>query len=154
MTVVITNYMGEGLKRAVKAIKKNNSKLKRAYKFRAVIKKKSLYFYNCDGCGKQRSSRIYERALGKICQVCLKNKVPDNQPSLFNDNDEIASQVSDDELGEAMSEASKIGAGDIDEAGDAEGTDNDCPDHKDGHHFIPCDEWSATCSCGKTEDEV
>lgn len=59
------------------------TKQKRSYKFRAVIKKKSLYFYNCDGCGKKRSSRIYERALGKICQVCLKNKVPDNQPSLF-----------------------------------------------------------------------
>lgn len=59
------------------------TKQKRSYKFRAVIKKKSLYFYNCDGCGKKRSSRIYERALGKICQVCLKNKVPDNQQSLF-----------------------------------------------------------------------
>ncbi len=29
---------------------------------------------------------------------------------------------------------------------------NKCSFHKDGeHHFIPCDEWSATCQCGKTE---
>lgn len=26
-----------------------------------------------------------------------------------------------------------------------------CPDHPDGHHFIPCDEWPATCTCGEEE---
>lgn len=30
---------------------------------------------------------------------------------------------------------------------------SDCPDHPDGHHFIPCDEWPATCTCGKQEYE-
>ena len=30
---------------------------------------------------------------------------------------------------------------------------SDCPDHPDGHHFIECDEWLKTCSCGATEEE-
>jgi hypothetical protein len=28
-----------------------------------------------------------------------------------------------------------------------------CPDHEEGHHFIECDGWPATCSCGKQENE-
>lgn len=28
---------------------------------------------------------------------------------------------------------------------------SECPDHLDGHHFIECDEWSRTCSCGEIE---
>ncbi len=28
----------------------------------------------------------------------------------------------------------------------------ECPLSSDGkHHFIPCDEWSATCLCGETK---
>lgn len=28
---------------------------------------------------------------------------------------------------------------------------SECPDHEDGHHFIPCDDWSSTCSCGEMQ---
>jgi len=28
---------------------------------------------------------------------------------------------------------------------------SECPDHPNGHIFIPCDEWQATCTCGKTQ---
>ena len=31
--------------------------------------------------------------------------------------------------------------------------EEECPDHEDGHHFISCDDLSATCSCGKSENE-
>lgn len=24
----------------------------------------------------------------------------------------------------------------------------ECPDRVDGHKFLPCDEWSETCTCG------
>jgi len=40
--------------------------------------------YICDRCGHKRSSYIFDRAKGKICQKCLRDEVPDNQPSLFN----------------------------------------------------------------------
>jgi hypothetical protein len=29
--------------------------------------------------------------------------------------------------------------------------ESDCPDRENGHRFIPCDEWPATCTCGKQE---
>lgn len=35
----------------------------------------------------------------------------------------------------------------------AEGKLSPCPDHLEGHIFIPCDEHSATCTCGKVEGE-
>lgn len=130
--------MGEGLKRAVKAIKENQAKLRRPYNYRAKIAKKALYFYICERCGKKRNSRIYDRALGKVCQVCLRNQVPDNQQSLFGtyqpigelkeghcvDSGELISRqeiTEEDAMAEAIHEGSKIDAGDIDEAGDAEG---------------------------------
>lgn len=27
----------------------------------------------------------------------------------------------------------------------------ECPDHDEGHRFVACDEWGATCTCGATE---
>lgn len=60
-----------------------SDKKKRAYNFKEIIPRKALYFYTCQSCGKKRNTRIYERAIGKICQKCLKNKISDNQPDLF-----------------------------------------------------------------------
>lgn len=28
-------------------------------------------------------------------------------------------------------------------------SESNCPDHPEGHRFVPCDEWSATCTCGE-----
>lgn len=79
-------------------------------------KRRVFYPYICSRCHKKRFSRKYQRAIDQVCTICRKDDVPENQPSLFNSKEE-----EDLACGEAMSEASKIGAGDIDEAGDAEG---------------------------------
>lgn len=46
-------------------------------------KRRALYFYICAECGKKRDSLIYTRATDQVCSICRKNKVPENQPSLF-----------------------------------------------------------------------
>jgi hypothetical protein len=33
------------------------------------------------------------------------------------------------------------------------GDGDECPDHEDGHIFIPCDDLPATCTCGRQEYE-
>lgn len=81
------------------------TKPRKAYQFRGNIPKKALYFYNCSGCGKKRNSRIYERALEKICRVCQKGIVPENQPSLFIQIDEASNvdeSVYDDTNGKTI----------------------------------------------------
>lgn len=30
-------------------------------------------------------------------------------------------------------------------------SDSNCPDHPNGHIFVKCDEWDATCTCGAIE---
>ena len=47
--------------------------------------------YICSECGKPRYSFVFTRAKEKICRNCAKNKVPENQQSLFN----VASDLKD-----------------------------------------------------------
>lgn len=39
--------------------------------------------YVCSGCGKRRYSFIFTRAKEKLCRLCARDIVPENQPSLF-----------------------------------------------------------------------
>lgn len=47
------------------------------------LKRRAIYKYICTECGNSRASFIYERALGKVCMACQKNKPNENQPELF-----------------------------------------------------------------------
>lgn len=47
------------------------------------LKRRSIYKYVCEVCGKQRASFIYERALGKVCMACQNTEPDKNQPALF-----------------------------------------------------------------------
>jgi hypothetical protein len=51
-------------------------------------KRRALYKYICSGCGKKRDSLIYNRATGEVCTICKRNQVPENQPSLFDVNNQ------------------------------------------------------------------
>jgi len=42
-----------------------------------------IYPYVCKGCKKRRGTRIYERRIARLCMVCKKNKVSDNQMRLI-----------------------------------------------------------------------
>lgn len=44
-----------------------------------------LYSYICRLCNKRRRALLFDRYVGMKCRVCTKNKVPDNQPSLFSE---------------------------------------------------------------------
>jgi predicted SprT family Zn-dependent metalloprotease len=46
-------------------------------------KRRAIYPYSCANCGKRRLSLVYLRASGKVCSKCRREKVPENQPSLF-----------------------------------------------------------------------
>ena len=52
-------------------------KTKKARKFRR------LNLYTCKECGHPRGTLIYKRQQDGLCRKCAKNKVPENQPSLF-----------------------------------------------------------------------
>lgn len=46
-------------------------------------KERRLYYFTCQGCAKRRSSLKRSIARAGKCRKCRRNKVPDNQPSLF-----------------------------------------------------------------------
>lgn len=54
------------------------------------IKRKTVYKFVCGGCGKKRTSYIYERAEAKQCLSCEKLHKVSNQTPLF---DNIANTV-------------------------------------------------------------
>ncbi len=53
--------------------------MKRGSKF----KFRRIYFYFCQGCGKRRGTRIYERRENELCTLCRKRKVNENQLSMI-----------------------------------------------------------------------
>lgn len=52
-------------------------------------KRRALYLYECSKCHKKRSSRVYKRASDRVCAICRRNQVPDNQQSLFKEIDDM-----------------------------------------------------------------
>jgi len=61
-------------------------------KKKTIRKWRRINPYVCEKCGKHRSSYIFDRAKEKICCVCAKNIVPDNQPSLFKEVDDMITE--------------------------------------------------------------
>ncbi len=48
-----------------------------------IIREHRVFFYRCRRCQKKRSSYKKTIAHAGICRLCRKNKVPENQISLF-----------------------------------------------------------------------
>jgi len=68
-----------------------------------------VYPYVCKICKKKRGTRIYKRRIAKVCMVCKKNKVSENQMSLIENemiverNQDLFEEAIADELQFAIS---------------------------------------------------
>jgi len=47
------------------------------------LKRRAIYFYDCELSGKKRHSRIYTRAMKKTCRKCVPVIADERQKSLF-----------------------------------------------------------------------